>query len=389
MKRVYFDHNATTPVRPEVLEAMLPFYRETFGNPSSVHHFGREAHRHLEAGRSQVAAAIHAKPEEIVFTGGGTEADNLAIQGVVAANAKKGKHIVTSRIEHHAVLRSCQFLEKQGYPVTYLPVGKDGRVSLEEVAKAIRPETVLITVMAANNETGVLQPIREIGGLARERGILFHTDAVQALGKIPISVENLPADLISLSAHKIYGPKGVGALYIRKGTRVQPLLHGGHHEHGKRAGTENVAGIVGFGKACEFAVSELAEESARLALLRNRLCSDIGEKIESVFLNGHPAERLPNTLNLSFAYVEGEAIVLGLDMKGVAVATGSACTSGTLEPSHVLTAMGVEAALAQGSIRFSLGRDNTLEDVATAVPALAEVVARLRAMSPFAPPPRK
>ncbi len=389
MKRVYFDHNATTPVRPEVLEAMLPFYRETFGNPSSVHHFGREAHRHLEAGRSQVAAAIHAKPEEIVFTGGGTEADNLAIQGVVAANAKKGKHIVTSRIEHHAVLRSCQFLEKQGYPVTYLPVGKDGRVSLEEVAKAIRPETVLITVMAANNETGVLQPIREIGGLARERGILFHTDAVQALGKIPISVENLPADLISLSAHKIYGPKGVGALYIRKGTRVQPLLHGGHHEHGKRAGTENVAGIVGFGKACEFAVSELAEESARLALLRNRLCSDIGEKIESVFLNGHPAERLPNTLNMSFAYVEGEAIVLGLDMKGVAVATGSACTSGTLEPSHVLTAMGVEAALAQGSIRFSLGRDNTLEDVATAVPALAEVVARLRAMSPFAPPPRK
>jgi len=386
MKRIYFDHNATTPVRSEVLEAMLPFYRETFGNPSSVHRFGREAHDQMEAARARVAAALRAHPEEIVFTGGGTEADNLAVQGVAAANAKKGRHIITSRIEHHAVLRACQYLEKQGSSVTYLPVGKDGRVRLEDVEAAIRKETVLITIMAANNETGVLQPIREIGALAREKGILFHTDAIQALGKIPVSVTDIPADLISLSAHKIYGPKGVGALYIRKGTRVQPLLYGGHHEHGKRAGTENVAGIVGFGRACELAVSELAEEPARLSLLRNRLCSDIAEKIEAVSLNGHPAERLPNTLNLSFAYVEGEAIVLGMDMKGVAVATGSACTSGTLEPSHVLTAMGVEAALAQGSIRFSLGRINTVDDVEFAVPALAEVVARLRAMSPFAPP---
>lgn len=389
MKRIYFDHNATTPVRGEVLQAMLPFFRETFGNPSSVHRFGREAHQALEAARSQVASAIRARPEEIVFTGGGTEADNLALQGAAAANAKKGKHIITSRIEHHAVLRACQFLEKQGCPVTYLPVGRDGRVGIEDLRAAVRKDTVLITIMAANNETGVLQPIREIGALARERGILFHTDAVQALGKIPIAVDDIPADLVSLSAHKIYGPKGVGALFIRKGTRVQPLVYGGHHEHGKRAGTENVAGIVGFGKACELAASELKEESDRLTLLRNRLCSDIGSAIESVLLNGHPAERLPNTLNLSFAYVEGEAIVLGMDMQGVAVATGSACTSGTLEPSHVLTAMGVEPALAQGSIRFSLGRDNTLEDLAFAVPALAEVVARLRAMSPFAPPAQK
>ena len=387
--RIYLDHNATTPLRPEVLEAMLPFYRETFGNPSSVHHFGREAHQHLEAARAQVAAAIRAQPEEIVFTGGGTEADNLAIQGAVFANRKKGNHIITSRIEHHAVLRTCQFLEKQGFPVTYLPVTKEGQVDPEEAKRAIRKETVLITIMAANNETGVLQPIREIGALARGNGIIFHTDAIQALGKIPLSVEETPADLISLSAHKIYGPKGVGALFIRKGVRVQPLILGGHHEHGKRAGTENVAGIAGFGKACELARSELPEEAARLTLLRNRLCSDIGEKIESVHLNGHPAERLPNTLNMSFAFVEGEGIVLGMDMKGVAVATGSACTSGSLEPSHVLNAMGIEPALAQGSIRFSLGRENTLEDVRYTVNALAEVVARLRSMSPFAPPPRE
>jgi len=387
--RIYLDHNATTPLRPEVLEAMLPFFRETFGNPSSVHHFGREAHQHLEAARAQVAAAIRAQPEEIVFTGGGTEADNLAIQGAVFANRKKGNHIITSRIEHHAVLRTCQFLEKQGFPVTYLPVTNEGRVDPEEAKRAIRKETVLITIMAANNETGVLQPIREIGALARGNGIIFHTDAIQALGKIPLSVEETPADLISLSAHKIYGPKGVGALFIRKGVRVQPLILGGHHEHGKRAGTENVAGIAGFGKACALAVAELGEESARLTLLRNRLCSDIGEKIESVHLNGHPAERLPNTLNLSFAFVEGEGIVLGMDMKGVAVATGSACTSGTLEPSHVLSAMGVEPALAQGSIRFSLGRENTLEEIRYTVDALAAVVARLRSMSPFAPSPQK
>lgn len=389
MKRIYFDHNATTPVRAEVLQAMLPFFRETFGNPSSVHRFGREAHQALEAARSQVAAAIRAQPEEIVFTGGGTEADNLALQGAAAASAKKGRHVITSRIEHHAVLRACQFLEKQGVAVTYLPVDREGRVSPEDVRKALREETVLISIMAANNETGVLQPIREIGALARERGVIFHTDAIQALGKVPVSVAEIPADLVSVSAHKIYGPKGVGALYIRKGTRVQPLLYGGHHEHGKRAGTENVAGIVGFGKACALAAAELGEEPARLARLRDRLHRAVVDKIEAVSLNGEGAERLPNTLNLSFAYVEGEAIVLGMDMQGVAVATGSACTSGTLEPSHVLTAMGVEAALAQGSIRFSLGRDNASEDVDFAVPALAEVVARLRAMSPFAPPPRK
>lgn len=281
------------------------------------------------------------------------------------------------------MLHTCQYLEKQGFAVTYLPVDREGLVDPEEVNKKIKKETILITIMTANNETGVIQPVSEIGKLAQEKGILFHTDAVQALGKILLAVDELGVDLMSLSGHKVYGPKGIGALYIRKGVRIQPLAHGGHHEYGKRAGTENVAGIVGFGKACELALVEMPEESVRLRNLRNRLCSDIAEKIKFVKLNGQPAKRLPNTLNMNFEFVEGEGIVLGLDMKGIAVATGSACTSGSLEPSHVLKAMGVPPALAQGSIRFSLGRDNTLEDIEYAVKTLIEVIARLRAMSPF------
>ncbi|MFH1037395.1 MAG: cysteine desulfurase NifS [PVC group bacterium] len=383
MKTVYLDHNATTPVREEVLEAMFAIYRGVTGNPSSIHAFGRAARKEVEAGRAKVAAAIGAKPEEIVFTGGGTEADNLAILGVAFANRKRGNHIITSAIEHHAVLHACRFLEKEGFSVTYLPVSGEGLVDPKELANEIRPETILITVMTANNEIGVIQPVEEIGEIAKARGVVFHTDAIQALGKIPFSVEKTEAGLAALSAHKVYGPKGVGALYVRRGVRLQPLTYGGHHERGKRPGTENVAGIVGFGRACELALAELTAEADRLRLLRDRLCSDISKKISHVKLNGAPGKRLPNTLNMSFEFVEGEGILLGLEMSGIAAASGSACTSGELTPSHVLSAMGVPAALAQGSIRFSLGRENTLEDILGTVEVLIPVVRRLRLMSPF------
>ncbi len=386
MKTIYLDHNATTPLREEVLEAMVDIYRNISGNPSSIHFLGREARRRLETARSQVAEAIGVRPEEIVFTGGGTEADNLALQGVAYASRDRGNHIITSSIEHPAVLATCRFLEKGGYSVTYLPVSRDGLVDPGEVEKAIRPETILISVMAANNETGVIQPVGEIGKLARDRKILFHTDAIQGLGKIPLSAEETRADLISLSAHKVYGPQGVGALFIRRGVKVRPLTYGGHHERKRRPGTENLAGIVGFGEACRLATAELAGESDRIRLLRDRLCSDVSQRIPRVHLNGAAGQRLPNTVNLSFEYVEGEGILLGLEERGIAASTGSACTSGELAPSHVLSAMGVEAALAQGSIRFSLGRENTLEDILATVDALVPVVQRLREMSPFYEP---
>lgn len=315
--------------------------------------------------------------------GGGTEADNMSIQGTAFALREKGSHIITQATEHHAVLNTCEFLEKQGFKVTYLPVDREGLVDPAEVEKAIGPETILITIMTANNETGVIQPIEEIGDIARSRKVVFHTDAIQALGKIPFSVKDLKTDLLSLSAHKVYGPKGVGALYIRKGTRLQPLAYGGHHEGGKRPGTENVAGIAGFGLACELAAQELVESAARLSILRDRLCSQISEYISRVKLNGSPSLRLPNTLNLSFEFIEGEGILLGLEMEGIATASGSACTSGTLAPSHVLSAMGVPAALAQGSIRFSLGRENTVEDIDYTAKALIPIIQRLRALSPF------
>ncbi len=383
MKKIYLDYNATTPVREEVLELMFDVYRSAAANPSSIHFLGRQARKFVDEAREKVAASIGAQPSEIVFTGGGTEADNMAIQGTAYALKEKGNHIITQATEHHAVLNTCEFLEKRGFEVTFLPVDREGLVDPAEAEKAIGPGTILITIMTANNETGVIQPIKEIGEIARSRKVVFHTDAIQALGKIPFSVEEFKTDLVSLSAHKVYGPKGVGALYVRKGTRINPLVFGGHHEGGKRAGTENVAGIAGFGLACELATRELRDSAARLSILRDRLCGCISESITRVKLNGSPGKRLPNTLNLSFEFIEGEGILLGLEEAGIAASSGSACTSGSLAPSHVLSAMGVPAALAQGSIRFSLGRGNTVEDIDYTAKALIPIIQRLRSMSPF------
>ena len=383
MKRVYLDHNATTPTHPEVVKAILPYYKEVFGNASSVHQFGQQARKAIDEAREKIANFIGASPKEIVFTSGGTEANNFALKGVVYANERKGKHIITSSMEHHAVLNPCKYLEKKGFKVTYLPVDKYGLVDPEEVRRAITKETILISIIHANNEVGTIEPVTEIGKIAKEIGIYFHTDAVQTVGKIPVNVNELNIDLLSLSGHKIYGPKGIGVLYIRKGTRIQPLIQGGHHELNRRAGTENVPAIVGLGKAIEIAKATMEKESMRLTNLRNKLCSGIGEKIDYVRLNGHPGKRLPNTLNMSFEFVEGESMILNLDLKGIAVSTGSACTSGSLEPSHVLKAMRVDAAVAQGSIRFSLGKDNTEEDIDYVLEVLPEIVERLRVMSPL------
>jgi len=383
MKRVYLDHNATTPTHPEVVKAMLPYFEEVFGNASSIHQFGQQARKAIDEAREKVAEFIGAKPEEIVFTSGGTESNNLAIKGILYANESKGKHIITSSIEHHSVLNPCKYLEKKGFKVTYLPVDKYGVIEPEGVKEAISNETILISIMHANNEVGTIESITEIGTIAKEKEIHFHTDAVQSVGKIPVNVNELNVDLLSLSGHKIYGPKGIGALYIRKGTRVQPLIHGGHHEKNRRAGTENVPAIVGVGKAIEIVNETMETGLIHLTNLRNKLCSGIGEKIDHVQLNGHPGKRLPNTLNMSFEFVEGESIILNLDMKGVAVSSGSACTSGSLEPSHVLKAMGVDSAIAQGSIRFSLGKDNTEEDIDYVLEILPEIISRLRAMSPL------
>jgi len=383
MKRVYLDHNATTPTHPEVVKAMLPYFEEVFGNASSIHQFGQQARKAIDEAREKVAEFIGAKPEEIVFTSGGTESNNLAIKGILYANESKGKHIITSSIEHHSVLNPCKYLEKKGFKVTYLPVDKYGVIEPEGVKEAISNETILISIMHANNEVGTIESITEIGTIAKEKGIHFHTDAVQSVGKIPVNVNELNVDLLSLSGHKIYGPKGISALYIRKGTRIQPLIHGGHHEKNRRAGTENVPAIVGLGKAIEIVNETMETGLIHLTNLRNKLCSGIGEKIDHVQLNGHPGKRLPNTLNISFEFVEGESIILNLDMKGVAVSSGSACTSGSLEPSYVLKAMGVEPAIAQGSIRFSLGKDNTEEDIDYVLEILPEIISRLRAMSPL------
>ncbi|MCK4532803.1 cysteine desulfurase NifS, partial [bacterium] len=379
----YLDYNATTPVHPEVIKEMLPYYREIYGNASSFHQFGQQARKAVEEAREKVAVFIGAKSGEIIFTGGGTEADNFAIKGIAYANQAKGKHIITSSIEHHAVLNSCKYLEKQGFRITFLPVDKYGLINPEEVKKTIGEETILISIMHANNEMGTIEPVAEVGKIAKEKGIYFHIDAVQSAGKIPVKVDELNVDLVSLSGHKLYGPKGVGILYIRKGTKIQPLIHGGHHEKNKRAGTENVPGIIGLAKAMEIASVTMEEEAIRLTNLRDRLWVRINEKIEDVFLHGHERERLPNTLNLSFEGVEGEAIILDLDMKGIAVSTGSACTSGTLEPSHVLKAMGVNPQVAQGAIRFSLGEGNTQEDIDYVADILSGIVNRLRGISPF------
>lgn len=384
MRKIYLDHNATTPLDPLVLEEMLPYCKDIFGNASSVHEFGRVARKGIDEARIKVASLLNAKDvDEIVFTGSGTESDNFAIKGMVDTLKSKGNHIITSLIEHHAVLSTCKFLEKNGYKVTYLPVDKFGIVDLEELKKSITDKTILISIMYANNEVGTIEPVEEIAKIAREKRVLFHTDAVQAAGKLPIDVSRLVVDMLSLSAHKLYGPKGVGALYIRKGLKITPLLHGGHHEKNRRAGTEDVAGIVGFGKAAELAAKNMKEETARIKTLRDRLEKGILENIKYTYLNGHPEKRLCNTTNISFEYLEGESIILNLDMEGVGVSTGSACTSGSLEPSHVLTAMGVDPVRTQGSIRFSLGKDNTKEDIDYVIKVLPPIIERLRKMSPL------
>ncbi|MFA5146561.1 MAG: cysteine desulfurase NifS [Candidatus Omnitrophota bacterium] len=384
MKKVYLDNNATTRMREEVLAAMLPYYKDIYGNASSVHEFGRTARRAVDEAREKVAGLLGAaSPEEIIFTSGGTEADNFAIKGLAGAMRSKGNHIITSTVEHHAVLNACKFLEREGYKVTYVKVDKYGIIDTEELRRAVTDKTILITVMYANNEVGTIEPIEEIGKIAKERGIYFHTDAVQAVGKVPFAVKDMNIDLLSMSGHKIYGPKGIGALYIRKKTKITPLIHGGHHEMQKRAGTENVAGIVGLGEAASLSVRETPAEAKKLKDLRDYLHKGIVSKIEDVDLNGHPEKRLPNTLNVGFKFLEGESIVLNLDMEGVAVSTGSACTSGSLEPSHVLTAMGINPADSQGSIRFSLGRDNTKEDMDYILGILPPIITRLRDMSPL------
>lgn len=385
MRRVYFDHSATTPVRPEVAEEMLRFLSgDNFGNPTSLHYFGRIARNAVEEAREKVAAAIGADPREIVFTSGGTEADNMAIHGVAFNNANRGNHIITSAVEHHAVLNTVKALGKQGFTITILPVDQYGMVSVDDVANAITDKTILISIMHANNEVGTIMPIAEIGKLARERGIIFHTDAVQSFGKIPVNVDELGVDLLTLSGHKIYGPKGIGALYIRKGTRwKQTLFHGGAQERLRRAGTENVPGIVGLGRAAELAAAELQEESARLSVLRDKLIEGVKKRFSRVRLTGHPVMRLPNLASFCFEFIEGESMLLSLDMKGVAASSGSACTSGSLEPSHVLLAMGIPPEVAHGSIRLSLGRDNTEEDVDYFLEVMEPIVERLRAMSPL------
>ena len=383
MKRIYLDYAATTPTHPEVLKAMLPYFTDAFGNPSSIHSFGQEAKEAIEKARSQVSALIGARSEEIVFTGSGTEADNFALKGVVLANQGKGNHIITSSIEHHAVSETCKFLEKQGLSVTYLPVDGYGMVDPSGVKKAITGKTILISVMHASNEVGTIEPIAEIGNIAREAEVYLHTDAVQAAGHIPVDVNKLNVDLLSISAHKLYGPKGIGALYIRKGTKISSFIHGGNQERGKRASTENVPAIVGFGKATEIAQQEMLEEARKLTVLRDRLIEGILGSIEHTRLNGHPVIRLPNNVNVSVDYVEGESMLLNLDLAGICASTGSACSSAELEPSHVLLAMGLPHLQAHGSLRFSSGKWTTEEDINRVLSVLPGIVSKLRAMSPL------
>ncbi len=384
MKPVYLDHNATTPVRPEVVEAMLPMFREQFGNPSSVHTCGGGPRQRREEARAKVAALLGCCPVEVVFTSGGTESDNHAIKGAAFALRERGTHLVTSRVEHHAVLHTCRWLERRlGFSATYVGVDADGRVDPAAVGAAITPQTVLVSIMAANNESGSVNPVAEIGRVCRERGVLFHTDAVQAVGKVPFDVKAANVDFLSLSGHKIYGPKGIGALYIREGVTIDPLIHGGGHEIGRRAGTEHTSGIVGLGKAAELARLELEAEARQLTALRDDLWARIQAQIPEVRLNGHPTERLPNTLNVSFPRLEAESALMLLDQQGFAVSTGSACSSEDQEASHVLTAMGRTPLEARGAIRFSLGRDNTPADIERLMAVLPGIIAKLRAMSPL------
>lgn len=383
MKKIYLDNAATTSTDARVLEAMLPFFSQTYGNPSSLHAFGQEAKHAIEEARYIVAQFIGAKQEEIVFSSGGTESNNSAIKGVAYARRDQGNHIITSKIEHHAVLETCHFLEKQGFEVTYIHVDEFGLVDPADVKKAITEKTILISIMHANNEIGTIEPIEEIGKITREKGIYFHTDAVQTFGHVPINVSALNVDLFSASGHKLYGPKGVGILYVKKGVRMLPFMHGGDQEQGRRASTHNVPGIVGFGKAVELAKEEMAKEIEQLTLLRDKLIKGFLNKIEYARLNGHPAERLPNNVNVSISYVEGESMLLNLDMEGIACSTGSACTSSSLEPSHVLAAIGLSHELAHGSLRFSLGRLTSEEEIDYLLTVLPGIVRKLRAMSPL------
>jgi cysteine desulfurase len=383
MKRVYLDYAGTAPCDPRVVKAMHPYFTDIFGNPSSLHSFGQEAKKALEESREKVARALGASPEEIVFTGGGTESNNFALKGVAYANQKKGNHLITTAIEHHCVLEPCKFLEKQGFSVTYVKVDKDGLVDPGDIKKAITDKTVLISVMHANNEIGTIEPIAEIARIAQEKNVPLHTDAVQTFGHVPVDVHALGVDLLSISAHKFYGPKGVGALYIRKGTRIAPFLQGGDQEKKRRASTENIPGIVGLAKAAELAREERDEEAKKLTALRDMLIEGILRAIPQTRLNGHRTQRLPNNVNIIVEYVEGESMILNLDMEGIACSTGSACTSSSLEPSHVLTALGVPAELAHGSLRFTSGRYTQKEDIARVLEALPKIVDKLRAMSPL------
>ena len=380
---IYFDHAATTPVKREVLEAMLPYFEEKYGNPSSVYSIGRASKKAIEEARESVAGIIGAEPREIYFTGSGTEADNWAIKGAAYANMKKGKHIITTSIEHHAVLHTCQYLESDGFEVTYLPVDEYGLVSPEQLEAAIRPDTILISVMYANNEIGTIQPIAEIGRIAKEKGIVFHTDAVQAMGNIRIDVSKLNVDMLSMSSHKFYGPKGVGALYVRKGTKLTSFIHGGAQERGRRASTENVPAIVGLAKALELADKNMDRHNEKLIALRDRTIREIEKNIPFVRLNGHREMRLPGNVNFSFDFIEGESLLLMLDLKGIAASSGSACTSGSLDPSHVLLAIGLSHETAHGSLRITFGDGNTDEEVDYLMEVLPEIVQRLREMSPL------
>ena len=378
--RVYLDHNATTPVDAEVLEAMLPYFSRLHGNPSSLHSFGREARIALEEARATLAGLINARESEIYFVSGGTEADNLAVQGAALHHRKKGSHIITSGVEHPAVFNTCKALEKQGFEVTYAKTDEYGRVSPEAVENVVRPETVLISIIHANNEVGTINPAAQIGKIAREAGIYFHTDAVQSFGKIPIDVQEMNADLLSISAHKIYGPKGAGALYIRRGTALEKLLYGGHHEKNRRAGTENIAGIMGLAKAAQLTHREMAQVSRKVEELRDYFQSRLLVNIKDARINGHPTERLYNTLNVSFAGCDSETLLMRLDMNGVAASSGSACSSGIVEPSRVLRAMGLPGNIAKSAIRFSLGKENTREEIDYALQVLEESVTFLRAI---------
>ena len=382
-KRIYVDHSATTPVRPEVLDAMLPYFAENYGNPSTVYAEGRETKKAITEARNQVAKAIGANADEIFFTGSGTEADNWAIRGVAMANKSKGNHIITSEVEHHAVLHTCMALEKEGFEVTYLPVDKYVMVSAEDVKNAVKDTTILVSIMTANNEIGTIMPIAEIGKITREKGIIFHTDAVQAIGMMEIDVNEMNVDLLSLTGHKFYGPKGSGALYVRKGTKINNFVTGGGQERNKRAGTENVPAIVGLGKAIELATEDIERHNKKLREMRDRFISRVLEEIPYTRLNGHPEKRMASNANISFEFIEGESLLLMLDMKGISASSGSACTSGSLDPSHVLLAIGLKHEIAHGSLRVTFGNSNTLEDADKIVDELKVIVARLREMSPL------